>query len=55
MERVAGENIAGGKATFQGIVGREGVSKRIDIFATVITVGMLVNDVAELDLGYSPP
>ena len=31
------------------------VSKRIDVAATAIAAGMRVDDVAQLDLGYSPP
>ena len=37
------------------MVGKEGVSKRIDIFATAITSKMTVHDVENLDLGYAPP
>ncbi len=36
-------------------VGREGVDKRIDVFATAIAARMNINDVAELDLAYAPP
>jgi NADPH-dependent 2,4-dienoyl-CoA reductase/sulfur reductase-like enzyme len=31
------------------------VSKRIDIAATAISSGMRIDDVAQLDLAYSPP
>jgi pyruvate/2-oxoglutarate dehydrogenase complex dihydrolipoamide dehydrogenase (E3) component len=31
------------------------VSKRIDVAATAISAGMRVEDVAQLDLAYSPP
>jgi rhodanese-related sulfurtransferase len=36
-------------------VGREGVDKRIDIFATALKAGMTVQDLAELELAYAPP
>jgi NADPH-dependent 2,4-dienoyl-CoA reductase/sulfur reductase-like enzyme len=37
------------------MVGREGVSKRIDVFATAITAKMSVHEIRDLDLGYAPP
>lgn len=37
------------------IVGREDVSKRIDIFATALTNRMLLTEMAYLDLSYAPP
>lgn len=37
------------------IVGEEGAAKRIDVLATVITAGMTVDDVIDLDLAYAPP
>ncbi len=37
------------------MAGREGVAKRIDVFAAAITAGMTVSQVENLDLGYSPP
>jgi NADPH-dependent 2,4-dienoyl-CoA reductase/sulfur reductase-like enzyme len=37
------------------MVGREGVSKRIDVFATAIAAKMTVEDIGDLDLSYSPP
>lgn len=37
------------------IVGEEGAAKRIDVLATVITAGLTVEDVLELDLAYAPP
>ncbi len=37
------------------MVGREGVSKRIDVFATALTVKMTAHDMRNLDLGYAPP
>jgi NADPH-dependent 2,4-dienoyl-CoA reductase/sulfur reductase-like enzyme len=37
------------------IVGEEGAAKRIDVLATIITAGMTVDDVIDLDLAYAPP
>lgn len=37
------------------IVGEEGVSKRIDIFATALTSKLTLNEIAYLDLSYAPP
>lgn len=37
------------------IVGGEGVDKRIDVFATALTAGMHLGDLADLDLSYAPP
>jgi NADPH-dependent 2,4-dienoyl-CoA reductase/sulfur reductase-like enzyme len=37
------------------MVGREGVSKRLDVFATALITKMTVREVANLDLGYAPP
>ena len=37
------------------MAGREGVGKRVDVFATAITAGMSVQEIAKLDLGYAPP
>ena len=37
------------------IVGYEGVDKRIDVFATLITYGAKVEDLFHLDLAYAPP
>jgi NADPH-dependent 2,4-dienoyl-CoA reductase/sulfur reductase-like enzyme len=37
------------------MVGREGVSKRLDVFATALTVKMSVYEISNLDLGYAPP
>lgn len=36
-------------------VGTEGVDKRIDVLATAIRAGLLVDDLIDLDLAYSPP
>ena len=37
------------------MVGREGVSKRIDVFAAAIAAKMTMEDIGDLDLSYSPP
>lgn len=37
------------------IVGYQGVDKRIDVFATLITYGAKVDDLFHLDLAYAPP
>ena len=37
------------------MVGREGISKRIDVFATAISAKMTAEDIGELDLSYAPP
>jgi len=37
------------------MIGKEGVVRRIDVFATAITAGMSVQEITELDLGYAPP
>jgi NADPH-dependent 2,4-dienoyl-CoA reductase/sulfur reductase-like enzyme len=37
------------------IVGREGSAKRIDMIATALHAGMRVEEMINLDLGYSPP
>jgi NADPH-dependent 2,4-dienoyl-CoA reductase/sulfur reductase-like enzyme/rhodanese-related sulfurtransferase len=37
------------------IVGKDGVDKRIDVFATTIRAGMSVFDLQELELAYAPP
>ncbi|NLW11538.1 MAG: FAD-dependent oxidoreductase [Clostridiaceae bacterium] len=37
------------------IIGYEGVDKRIDVFVTAITGGLLVSDLFHLDLAYAPP
>lgn len=37
------------------MVGKEGVSKRIDVFACALHSGMTVEDVSRLDLSYAPP
>ncbi len=37
------------------IIGVQGVDKRIDVFATLITYGATIDDLIHLDLAYSPP
>jgi len=37
------------------VIGKLGVDKRIDIFATAIRHGLTVHDLAELELSYAPP
>lgn len=37
------------------IIGEQGVDKRIDVFATLITYGATIDDLIHLDLAYSPP
>lgn len=37
------------------MVGKEGVSKRIDVFAAALTAKMTAGEVANLDLAYAPP
>lgn len=44
-----------GKLLGVQIVGRDGVDKRIDVFATAIRAGMTVWDLQELELAYAPP
>lgn len=36
-------------------VGREGIDKRIDVFATALKSGLTVDDLADLELAYAPP
>ena len=44
-----------GKVLGVQIVGKDGVDKRIDVFATAIHAGMSVFDLQELELAYAPP
>ena len=37
------------------IIGYEGVDKRLDVFATLITYGATVAEFFNLDLSYAPP
>ena len=44
-----------GKLLGAQAVGRFGVDKRLDVFATALKAGMTVHDLAELELAYAPP
>jgi NADPH-dependent 2,4-dienoyl-CoA reductase/sulfur reductase-like enzyme/rhodanese-related sulfurtransferase len=44
-----------GKLLGAQAVGRDGVDKRIDVFATALNGGMTVHDLAEVELAYAPP
>lgn len=44
-----------GKLLGVQIIGKGGVDKRVDVFATVITFGGKVQDLFHLDLAYAPP
>lgn len=44
-----------GKLLGAQVIGKLGVDKRIDIFATAIRHGLTVQDLAELELSYAPP
>ncbi len=44
-----------GKLLGAQMVGKEGVSKRIDVLATALAQKMTVEEISELDLSYSPP
>jgi NADPH-dependent 2,4-dienoyl-CoA reductase/sulfur reductase-like enzyme len=37
------------------MAGREGIAKRVDVFATAITARMSIREIGNLDLGYAPP
>jgi NADPH-dependent 2,4-dienoyl-CoA reductase/sulfur reductase-like enzyme/rhodanese-related sulfurtransferase len=37
------------------LIGKDGVDKRIDVFATALRHGLTVDDLAELELAYAPP
>ncbi|MBL8151922.1 MAG: FAD-dependent oxidoreductase [Blastocatellia bacterium] len=37
------------------MVGKEGVAKRVDIFATALYARLRLDDILQLDLGYAPP
>ncbi|MGH4125544.1 MAG: FAD-dependent oxidoreductase [Clostridium sp.] len=53
IKAVADKNT--GKLLGVQIVGTNGVDKRIDVFATAITYGAVVEDLFHLDLAYAPP
>jgi NADPH-dependent 2,4-dienoyl-CoA reductase/sulfur reductase-like enzyme/rhodanese-related sulfurtransferase len=38
-----------------GVVGRDGVDKRLDVLATALRAGMTVFDLEQLELAYAPP
>ncbi|HEY9062265.1 MAG TPA: FAD-dependent oxidoreductase [Pseudobacteroides sp.] len=44
-----------GKLLGVQIIGKSGVDKRVDVFATAITFGAKVQDLFHLDLAYAPP
>jgi NADPH-dependent 2,4-dienoyl-CoA reductase/sulfur reductase-like enzyme/rhodanese-related sulfurtransferase len=44
-----------GRILGAGIVGRDGVDKRLDVLATAIKAGLTVFDLEELELAYAPP
>jgi NADPH-dependent 2,4-dienoyl-CoA reductase/sulfur reductase-like enzyme/rhodanese-related sulfurtransferase len=44
-----------GKLLGAQVIGKDGVDKRIDIFATALRHGLTVYDLAELELAYAPP
>ncbi|MGI5243133.1 FAD-dependent oxidoreductase [Dactylosporangium sp. CA-139066] len=54
--RVTGDRSTGRLLGAQ-LLGRHGaeIAKRIDVYATAITYGAMVTDVADLDLSYTPP
>jgi NADPH-dependent 2,4-dienoyl-CoA reductase/sulfur reductase-like enzyme len=37
------------------IVGEQGAAKRIDVIAAIVTAGLTVTEMIDLDLGYAPP
>ena len=44
-----------GRILGAGIVGFDGVDKRLDVLATALKAGLTVFDLEELELGYAPP
>ncbi len=44
-----------GKLLGAQAIGKDGIDKRIDVFATAIRHGLTVNDLGELELAYAPP
>jgi NADPH-dependent 2,4-dienoyl-CoA reductase/sulfur reductase-like enzyme len=52
--KVLAERVSGRLLGAQ-IVGEENAAKRVDVFATALTAGLTVHEVADLDLGYAPP
>jgi hypothetical protein len=37
------------------VTGEQGVLGRVDVLATALTAGMLLDDFVDLDLAYAPP
>lgn len=37
------------------IIGKDGADKRVDVLATALYQGMIVDDLEDLDLSYAPP
>ncbi len=44
-----------GKLLGAQAVGRDGVDKRIDVFATALKAGMTVHEIEDIELAYAPP
>ncbi|MDD5675807.1 MAG: FAD-dependent oxidoreductase [Chitinivibrionales bacterium] len=44
-----------GKLLGAQVIGKDGVDKRIDVFATALRHGLTVADLSELELAYAPP
>ncbi len=44
-----------GRLLGAGLIGFDGVDKRLDVLATALRAGMTVYDLEELELGYAPP
>jgi rhodanese-related sulfurtransferase len=44
-----------GKLLGAQAVGRDGVDKRIDVFATALKAGMTVHELEDIELAYAPP
>ena len=44
-----------GKLLGAQMIGKDGVDKRIDVFATALKAGMTVHDLEDLELAYAPP
>ena len=44
-----------GKLLGAQVIGKDGIDKRIDVFATALRHGLTVYDLSELELGYAPP
>ncbi len=44
-----------GKLLGAQVIGKDGVDKRIDVFATALKAGMTVHDLENIELAYAPP